>query len=45
MRVNWNYIKFALLLILIIGLYSYSGVKNNERQIGGIQIRFQGPAE
>ena len=42
MRVNWNYIRFFVLLTLIVGLFSYSTVKNDSRKIDEVQIRFLG---
>ena len=42
MRFNWNYIKLFLLIVCIIGLYSFSDYRSNQRNIEGISLEFVG---
>ena len=42
MRVNWNYIKMLMLCIIVIGLFAFSNVKNDERKVLNIEILFEG---
>lgn len=42
MRVNWNYIKMFVLLLVVIGLFAFSNVKNNDRKISEVEIIFEG---
>nr|WP_223032835.1 cell division protein FtsQ/DivIB [Hanstruepera marina] len=42
MRVNWNFIKMFVLLVLVIGLFAFSNEKNDERKIANIEIFFEG---
>lgn len=42
MRVNWNYIKMFVLLILVIGLFAFSNAKNDERKVSNVKILFEG---
>lgn len=42
MRVNWNYIKMFVLLLVVIVLFAFSNVKNNDRKISEVEIIFEG---
>lgn len=42
MRVNWNYIKMFVLLIVVISLFAFSNAKNQARQISNVEIFFEG---
>lgn len=42
MRINWNYIKMVVLLLLVISLFAFSNVKNNDRKISEVEIIFEG---
>ncbi|MBT8270307.1 MAG: hypothetical protein KJN59_13895 [Bacteroidia bacterium] len=42
MRVNWNYIKSIVLVSIIVFLYSFASVKNDRRNISGIDVNFTG---
>lgn len=42
MRVNWNYIKFTLLLVLVVFLYAFSGQRNAQRNLADLHVNFLG---
>ncbi len=42
MRINWNYLKFFALLIIIVGLYSFSNHRSTLRNVNGMKIQFIG---
>ena len=42
MRVNWNYIKIMILLILVVFLYAFSSIKNKVRIVSDPQVQFLG---
>ncbi|WP_460217895.1 cell division protein FtsQ/DivIB [Psychroserpens sp. MEBiC05023] len=42
MRVNYNYIKVVLLLILVVSLYAFSSVRNLSRKVLAPDIKFVG---
>ena len=42
MQINWNYIKFMTLLVVITGLYAFSNDRNAQKNIQGIDIEFVG---
>lgn len=42
MRVNWNYIKGFLLIILVSIIFVFSSFRNNDRKIEKIVVNFQG---
>jgi cell division protein FtsQ len=42
LRVNWNYIKMFLLLVLVVTLFAFSSSKNSSRKITEFKIQFQG---
>ncbi|MCK8480524.1 cell division protein FtsQ/DivIB [Psychroserpens algicola] len=42
MRVNYNYIKVGLLLVLVSFLYAFSSVRNSERKVAAPDIKFIG---
>ncbi|MGY0391728.1 cell division protein FtsQ/DivIB [Bizionia sp. KMM 8389] len=42
MKINWNYIKMCLLLILVIGLFAFSSKKNDQRIVSSPEINFNG---
>lgn len=42
MRVNYNYIKALCLLVVIVFLYAFTGVRNSNRKPTGIAINFLG---
>ena len=42
MRVNYNYIKVVLLLVLVGFLYAFSSMRNSERKVATPQIQFVG---
>jgi len=42
MRVNWNLIKLSILIVSIIGLYSFSDYRSNQRKVEQVSINFLG---
>lgn len=42
MRVNWNYIKLALLSMAIVGLYGFADYRSNGKSVSGVSIKFLG---
>lgn len=42
MSINWNYIKFSLLIIFMVVICSFSTSKNNERMVSKPNIEFIG---
>ena len=39
-KFNWNNIRLVLIVVLMIFLYSFSGIKNQERKLEKINIAF-----
>lgn|SRR5690554_1818548 len=42
MGMNWNIIKMGILLLVVIGFYAFSNIRNGDRRIENIQIEFVG---
>ena len=42
MKINWNYIKMIVLLILVVFLYAFSSARNIKRQVSKPNIQFLG---
>ena len=42
MRVNFNYIKVFLLLVLVVFLFAFSSVRNSSRRVSALEIKFLG---
>ena len=42
MKVNWNYIKMIVLLILVVFLYAFSSARNSKRLVSQPNIQFIG---
>ncbi len=42
MRINWNYIKFCFLLVLLSGVYAFSGFRNEAKRIKNSKVEFVG---
>lgn len=42
MKINRNYIKIGVLLLVVIGLYAFSNIRNGHRKIENVQIEFVG---
>ena len=42
MRINWNYIKLVALMLVVIGLYSFSNIRSKQKLVKGIDIEFVG---
>ncbi len=42
MKVNWGIIKFIIVLGLVIGLFSFSGKRNNARNLDKTKVEFLG---
>ncbi|EGV43386.1 hypothetical protein BZARG_1819 [Bizionia argentinensis JUB59] len=42
MKINWNYIKIPLLLVMVVGLFAFSSKKNNKRIVSIPTINFNG---
>ncbi len=40
MKINWNIIKFILLIALVVTLYSFSNQKNSSRKLTKIDVEF-----
>jgi cell division protein FtsQ len=41
-RVNWNYVKTFVLLVLVVFLYAFSATKNKVRNVSEPQVQFLG---
>jgi len=42
MKINWNFIKFGALLLVVTGLYAFSNSRNRHKKIDNIEIKFVG---
>ena len=42
MRINYNYIKFSALLLIVAGLYAFSNHRSEQKTVSGIGIEFIG---
>ena len=42
MRVNWNYIKGLILILLVGFIFVFSSFRNKERSIQNISVNFEG---
>ena len=42
MRINWNKIKFVVLLLVIGGLYAFADYRSAQKPVDGIRIEFEG---
>ncbi len=42
MRINWNYIKMVVLLLVISGLFAFSNERSKKRTVNGINVQFVG---
>ncbi len=42
MQINWNYIKLLALVLIIGGLYAFSGIRHQQKKIDGIHVEFVG---
>lgn len=42
LRVNYNYIKVFILLVLVVFLYAFSSVRNSSRKVSALEINFIG---
>lgn len=42
MKINWNFIKMLFLLVLVVGLFAFSSIKNDERMVSTAEINFNG---
>ena len=42
MRVNWNYIKGLILLVLVGFLFAFSSLRNNTRHVKSVTVNFMG---
>lgn len=42
MKINWNYIKFGLLLFLLSGVYAFSGYRSDEKKVINSKVEFVG---
>lgn len=42
MKINWNYFKVIVLLIVVTGLYAFSNHRNDAKKVNGINIEFVG---
>lgn len=42
MRINWNYIKAFVLLVLVVFLYAFSSARNADRKLADITVSFLG---
>ena len=40
MKINWNIVKFMVLLVVIIGLYAFSNQRNDHKTIEELDIQF-----
>ncbi|WP_405383732.1 cell division protein FtsQ/DivIB [Maribacter sp. LLG6340-A2] len=42
MRFNWNFIKLAALVLVIMGLYAFSNARNSTKNVTGMKVTFVG---
>ena len=42
MQINWNYIRLFSLLLVIAGLYAFSSVRSDEKEVNGMVVEFVG---
>ena len=42
MKINWNFVKFGALLLVVTGLYAFSNIRNKHKKIDNIEIKFVG---
>jgi cell division protein FtsQ len=42
MRINWNYLKMMVLLLVVAGLYAFSNDRHQKKLINGMKIQFLG---
>ncbi len=42
MRTNWGFVKIIALVLTIMGLYSFSNLRNNEKNIEKVAVKFIG---
>ncbi|MDX1328165.1 MAG: hypothetical protein R3299_10725 [Arenibacter sp.] len=42
MKFNWSFIKMGVLLLIVMGLFAFSNVRNSNRQIGKVEVKFVG---
>lgn len=42
MKINWNYLKLVLLLLLVTGLYAFSNHRSNAKAVNDIDLQFLG---
>lgn len=42
MKVNWNYIKLVFLLLLLLGVYAFTGVRHQSKKIEKTRVEFLG---
>ncbi|WP_420321756.1 cell division protein FtsQ/DivIB [Flagellimonas sp.] len=42
MRVNWNYIKLAMLGVAVVGLYGFADYRSKQKKVSDISINFLG---
>jgi len=42
MRVNWNILKLAGLVLVIMGLYAFSNQRNSKKNIAKMKVEFVG---
>ncbi|MCM4169399.1 Cell division protein FtsQ [Arenibacter antarcticus] len=42
MRLNLNFLKIGVLLLVVMGLYAFSNARNGQKRIGNVQIEFVG---
>ncbi|WP_405395623.1 cell division protein FtsQ/DivIB [Maribacter sp. Asnod2-G09] len=42
MQVNWNFIKLAALVLVIMGLYAFSNERNSAKNVTGMKVEFVG---
>lgn len=42
MKVNWNYIKLVFLLLLLLGVYTFVGVRHQSKKIEKTKVEFLG---
>jgi len=42
MRINWNILKFVVLVLVVMGLYAFSNQRSNKKNIAKIKVEFVG---
>ncbi|MET7029967.1 cell division protein FtsQ/DivIB [Sediminicola luteus] len=42
MKINWNYLKLMLLLVLVMGLYAFSNHRSSVKAVNDIDLQFLG---